>query len=153
MVSVGENAPDFTLMAAQDRSMVTLSEVGKRTILAFYPAAFTGVCSTELCTFTDSMSKLNDADAAIFGISADNVFANKEFAESKGIGFPLLCDVQRAAIDSYGLAISDFGAPGYTASQRAIFIVETDGSISYSWVAENPGMEPNYDEIISFCTN
>ena len=153
MVSVGENAPDFTLMAAQDRSMVTLSEVGKRTILAFYPAAFTGVCSTELCTFTDSMSKLNDADAAIFGISADNVFANKEFAESKGIGFPLLCDVQREAIDSYGLAISDFGAPGFTASQRAIFIVETDGSIAYSWVAENPGMEPNYDEIISFCTN
>ena len=151
MVSVGDAAPDFTLMAAQDRSMVTLSEIGKRVVLAFYPAAFTGVCEAELCNFTDSMGDLNKADAEILGISADNVFANKEFAEAKGIGFPLLCDVQRSAIDAYGLPIHDFGAPGYTASQRAIFIVEPDRTISYSWVAENPGMEPDYDAIVSFC--
>ena len=152
MVSVGDAAPDFTLMAAQDRSMVTLSEIGKRVVLAFYPAAFTGVCSTELCNFTDSLGVLNEADAMILGISADNVFANKEFADAKGIGFPLLCDVQRSAIEAYGLSIHDFGAPGYTASQRAVFIVEPDGAIGYSWVAENPGMEPDYDAVVSFCS-
>ena len=59
MVSVGDIAPDFTLMAAQDRSMVTLSEIGKRTVLAFYPAAFTGVCTTELCTFSESLSLIH----------------------------------------------------------------------------------------------
>ncbi|MBR79443.1 MAG: peroxiredoxin [Euryarchaeota archaeon] len=152
MVSVGDNAPDFTLMTAQDRSMVTLSEIGKRVVLAFYPAAFTGVCAAELCNFTDSMGVLNEADAEILGISADNVFANKEFAEAKGIGFPLLCDVKRLAIEAYGLSIHDFGAPGYTASQRAIFIVEPDGTIGYSWVAENPGIEPDYDAVVSFCS-
>ena len=95
---------------------------------------------------------LNEADAMILGISADNVFANKEFADAKGIGFPLLCDVQRSAIEAYGLSIHDFGAPGYTASQRAVFIVEPDGAIGYSWVAENPGMEPYYDAVVSFCS-
>ena len=153
MISVGEIAPDFTLMVAKDRSMITLSEIGKRTVLAFYPAAFTGVCKSELCTFSDSISSLEGADATILGISADNVFANKEFAESNGIGFPLLCDVGRSAIQSYGLEIHDFGAPGYTASQRAIFVIESNGLVGYSWVAENPGMEPDYGEVINFCTS
>ena len=151
MVSVGDTAPDFTLMAAQDRSMVTLSEIGKRTVLAFYPAAFTGVCTTELCTFSESLGVLGEAEATVLGISADNVFANKQFAEMNDIGFPLLCDVKRTAIGSYGLEISDFGAPGFTACQRAVFVVEKDGTVGYSWLAENPGIEPNYPEVISFC--
>jgi peroxiredoxin len=151
MVSVGEAAPDFTLMA-HDRAMVNLSDYsGKRVVLAFYPAAFTGVCTTELCTFTDSMSSLEGANVAILGISADNVFVNNEFAAASGIGFPLLCDVQRTAIEAYGLAIHDFGAPGFTASQRAVFVVEPDGSVGYVWVAENPGLEPDYDEVVAYC--
>ena len=88
---------------------------------------------------------------AILGISADNVFANNEFAAASGIGFPLLCDVQRTAIEAYGLAIYDFGAPGFTASQRAVFVVEPDGAVGYAWVAENPGLEPDYDEVVAYC--
>ena len=88
-----------------------------------------------------------------FGISADNVFANAEFAKANEIGFPLLCDVNRSAISAYGLEIEDFGAPGYTACQRAVFVIEEDGVIGYAWIAENPGMEPDYDEVISFCSN
>tara|TARA_B100000586_G_scaffold216821_1_gene163831 strand:- start:32 stop:499 length:468 start_codon:yes stop_codon:yes gene_type:complete len=153
MVSVGEAAPNFTLMA-HDKAMVSLSDYSdERVVLAFYPAAFTGVCTTELCTFTDSMSSLEEANATILGISADNVFANGEFAAANGIGFPLLCDVERYAIEAYGLAINDFGAPGYTASQRAVFVVEPDGSTGYVWVAENPGEEPDYDEVIAYCAN
>ena len=150
MVSVGDKAPDFTLMA-YDRSMVTLSEYeGKRVLLAFFPAAFTGVCTKEMCTFSDSMSKLSDFNAMIFGISADNVFANKFFAETNDIQFPLLSDVERKFINSFGVAIENFGAPGFTASQRSIFIVEEDGTIGYVWIADNPGMEPIYSEIIDY---
>tara|TARA_B110000444_G_scaffold60497_1_gene56454 strand:+ start:797 stop:1258 length:462 start_codon:yes stop_codon:yes gene_type:complete len=150
MVSVGDKAPDFTLMA-YDRSMVTLSEYeGKRVLLAFFPAAFTGVCTKEMCTFSDSMSKLSDFNAMIFGISADNVFANKFFAETNDIQFPLLSDVERKVINSFGVAIENFGAPGFTASQRSIFIVEEDGTIGYVWIADNPGMEPIYSEIIDY---
>ena len=150
MLNVGDKAPDFTLMA-YDRSMVTLSEYeGKRVLLAFFPAAFTGVCTKEMCTFSDSMVKLSDFNAMIFGISADNVFANKFFAETNDIQFPLLSDVERKVINSFGVAIENFDAPGFTASQRSIFIVEEDGTIGYVWIADNPGMEPIYSEIIDY---
>lgn len=150
MLNVGDKAPDFTLMA-YDRSMVTLSEhTGNRIILAFYPAAFTGVCTTEICTFSDSLTKLSESDTIIFGISADNVFANKIFAEQNNIKFPLLCDVERTAIKAYGVDIENFGAPGYVASQRSIFVIEEDGSIGYVWIAENPGMEPKYSEVFDY---
>ncbi len=150
MIGVGDIAPNFSLMA-HDRSMVTLDEYkGKRVLLAFFPAAFTGVCTKEMCTFSDSMSKMSKFNALVFGISADNVFANKLFAETNNIKFPLLCDVERTAINLYGVAINNFGAPGYTASQRSIFIVEKDGTIGYVWIAENPGVEPIYSEIIDY---
>ena len=153
MLNVGDKAPDFTLMA-YDRSMVTLSEYeGKRVLLAFFPAAFTGVCTKEMCTFSDSMGKLSDFNAMIFGISADNVFANKFFAETNDIQFPLLSDVERKVINSFGVAIENFGAPGFTASQRSIFIVEEDGTIGYVWIADNPGMEPIYSEIIDYISS
>ena len=150
MLNVGDKAPNFTLMA-YDRSMVTLSEhLGQKVIIAFYPAAFTGVCTTEMCTFSDSLTKFSGINVTIFGISADNVFANKIFAEKNNIKFPLLCDVERTAIKAYGVDIENFGAPGYVASQRSIFIIEEDGSIGYSWIADNPGIEPNYSEVFEY---
>ena len=72
------------------------------------------------------------------------------FAEKNGIEFPLLCDVERIVTKAFGIEIENFGAPGYTASQRSIFIIEEDGSIGYIWIAENPGIEPNYSEIFDY---
>ena len=150
MVSVGDVAPNFTLMA-NDRNMVTLSDsIGNKVILAFYPAAFTGVCTTEMCTFTDSMSKFDGMEVEVFGISVDSIFSNNEFANNNSIGFPLLSDVNREATNSYGVGIS-FVMPGYVASQRSVFVIDEDGRIGYAWVAENPGIEPNYQEIIDYC--
>ena len=146
-------APDFTL-TAHDKSPVTLSDLrGRRTILAFYPAAFTGVCTKEMCTFSDGMASLSSSGASILGISVDSPFSNAAFAEANGIGFPLLSDVHREAVDAYGVALSDFVIPGYTVAQRSIFVVESDGSIGYSWVAENPGMEPDYDAVMAHCAS
>ena len=76
MVSVGDPAPDFTLMA-NDRNMVTLSDsIGNKVVLAFYPSAFTGVCTTEMCTLTDFMSDFDSLEAEVFGISVDSIFSN-----------------------------------------------------------------------------
>jgi peroxiredoxin len=150
MISVGDVAPDFTLMA-NDRTMVTLSEsIGNKVILAFFPAAFTGVCTTEMCTFTDSMTRFGELEVEVFGISVDSIFSNNEFANKNSIGFPLLSDVNREATESYGVGIS-FVMPGYIASQRSVFVIDADGRVGYSWIAENPGIEPNYDEIIEYC--
>ena len=150
MPSVGDMAPDFTL-TAQDKSKVTLSDLrGERVILAFYPAAFTGVCTTEMCTFSEGMASLGDSGVKVFGISVDAPFSNGAFAEKNGISFPLLSDVHREAVNAYGVALNDFVIGGYTVFQRSVFVVEADGTIGYAWVAENPGIEPDYNEIMDF---
>ena len=151
MPSIGDMAPDSTL-TAQDKSSVTLSDMrGSRVILAFYPAAFTGVCTKEMCSFSDGMVSLESSGARVLGISVDSPFSNAAFAEANGITFPLLSDVHREAVEAYGVALGDFVIPGYTVAQRSVFVVETDGSIGYAWVADNPGLEPDYDAVMTHC--
>ena len=151
MPSIGDMAPDFTL-TAHDKSSVTLSDMrGSRVILAFYPAAFTGVCTKEMCSFSDGMVSLESSGARVLGISVDSPFSNAAFAEANGITFPLLSDVHREAVEAYDVTLRDFVIPGYTVAQRSVFVVETDGSIGYAWVADNPGLEPDYDAVMTHC--
>ena len=153
MPSVGDMAPAFTL-TAHDKSSVTLSEMRRgRVILAFYPAAFTGVCTKEMCTFSDGIAGLDSSGVSVLGISVDSPFSNAAFADSNGITFPLLSDVHREAVDAYGIALGDFVIPGYTVAQRSVFVVEPDGSIGYAWVADNPGMEPDYEAVMAHCAS
>ena len=153
MASVGEMAPDFTL-TAQDKSSVTLSEMrGDRVVLAFFPAAFTGVCTKEMCTFSEGMTVLGSGGASVLGISVDSPFSNSSFAEANGISFPLLSDVHREVVNAYDVALGDFVIQGYTVAQRSVFVVEADGSIGYAWVAENPGQEPDYEAVMAHCAS
>src|SRR5256886_16908743 len=102
-VDVGSTAPDFTL-TNQDRQPVTLSaQRGKPVVLAFFPAAFSSVCTKELCTFRDSMARLNQARAQVYGISVDTFFALKAFRDAQGLTFPLLSDFNKQAIRDYGV--------------------------------------------------
>jgi peroxiredoxin len=146
-------APDFTL-TAHDKSSVTLSEMrGGRVVLAFYPAAFTGVCTKEMCTFSDGMARLGSSDSSVLGISVDSPFSNSAFADANGISFPLLSDVHRKTVNAYGVALDDFIISGYTVAQRSVFVVEADGRIGYAWVAENPGQEPDYGAVMAHCAS
>lgn len=150
MVEIGDDAPDFELLD-QDNNLVTGSEhSGKKVILAFFPAAFTGVCTTEMCAFESSLSRLNNAGAVVLGICADSRFANKAFAEGNNLNFRILSDYTRSTIEAYGIALHDFaGMPGYTASERAVFIVDENGDIMWKWVGENPGVQPDYEAVLS----
>lgn len=148
MSLIGKPAPDFTLLNTS-REAVTLSELrGKQVILAFFPAAFTGVCKKELCTFQESLSSLNDANATVLGISVDAPFSNGAFAADNGVTFDILSDYARSAVAAYGVELHDFaGMAGYTASKRAVFVVGADGNVTYEWVGPNPGVEPDYDAV------
>jgi peroxiredoxin len=148
MPDIGSDAPDFTLPDTK-REAVKLSEQrGKNVVLAFYPAAFTGVCEKELCSFRDSLAQFNDLDAAVYGISVDAPFSNAAFADQNKLNFPLLSDYAREAVRAYGIAHDDFaGMSGYTAAKRSVFVVDKEGKLRYAWVADNPGQEPNYDEV------
>jgi peroxiredoxin len=147
-INIGNKAPEFTLFDS-DKKPRSLSEFrGKKTVLAFFPGAFTGVCTKELCTFRDAMSNFNNLNAQVVGISVDSPFANKAFAMQNNLQFPLLSDYTREVCKQYGGVHEDFaGLKGYTASKRAVFIVDANGSVKYAWVSENPGIEPDYDAI------
>ncbi len=147
-VKNGEKAPDFTLID-EDRKPRLLKEFhGKKTVLAFFPGAFTGVCTKEMCTLRDSMSRFNDLNARVVGISVDAPFSNKAFATQNNLQFPILSDYSRAVIKSYGIVQENFaGLTGYQAAKRSVFVLDNAGVVRYTWVSDNPGVEPDYAEI------
>ncbi len=153
MLETGNPAPDFSLHDTS-RELVTLSGLrGKTVVVAFFPAAFTGVCEKELCTFRDSLAALNKVDATVLGICVDAPFANAAFASKNNLNFPILSDYARAAVNAYDVAHDDFaGMTGYTAAKRSVFVVDGAGKLAYTWIAPNPGVEPNYDEVQALVT-
>jgi glutaredoxin-dependent peroxiredoxin len=143
-VSVGSKAPDFTLKN-QDMQDVTLSAgFGKQnTVLAFFPAAFTSVCTKELCAFRDQLAKLNQANAQVYGISVDTPFTQKVFAGQNGLNFPLLSDFNKDVIRAYGVYLDDLvGLKGV--AKRAVFLVDRQGIVRHAEVTPSPGVEPDY---------
>ena len=146
--ALGSVAPDFNLVD-MDMKKRTLTEFrGRKTVLAFYPGAFTSVCKREMCTFRDSLSNLEALDAQVVGISVNDPFSNQAFHEMNMLNFPLLCDYTRKVVDAYGVSLPDFaGLIGYTAAQRSVFVLDREGIIAYKWVADNPGLEPDYGEV------
>ena len=121
---------------------------GKTVVLAFYPGAFTGTCKTEMCSIRDTIADLEDLDAQVFGISVNDPFSNKAFHEENVLTFPLLCDYTREVVKNYGVLLENFaGLMGYSVAQRSVFILDAEGVVKYKWVAENPGIEPDYGEL------
>jgi len=122
--------------------------LGKKTVLAFFPGAFTSVCTKEMYTFRDSMQALTSIQGQVVGISVNDPFTNKAFAETNRLQFPILSDYARETVRRYDVFHNDFaGLKGYTAAKRSVFIVDENGIVRYKWVSEDPGKEPNYEEI------
>jgi len=147
-VDVGSKAPDFTLMS-DDRQPVTLSALrGRPVVLAFFPAAFSSVCTKELCTFRDSLGRLNRADAQVFGISVDTFFTLKAFHDQQQLTFPLLSDFNKQAIRDYGVFNEDMiGLKGI--AKRAVFVIDKDGIVRHREVLEDARNEPDYEKVFS----
>jgi peroxiredoxin len=147
-VDVGMPAPDFTLMN-QDRQPVALSSArGRPVVLAFFPAAFSTTCSKELCTIRDRFSRLNDAQAQVFGISVDSFFALKAFQADQGLTFPLLSDFNKEVIRLYGVFNEDMiGLKGI--AKRAVFVIDREGTVRYREVLEDARLEPDYERVFA----
>jgi peroxiredoxin len=147
-VDVGSKAPDFTLMN-QERQPVTLSQLkGKPVVLAFFPAAFSSVCEKELCTFRDSMTQLNQANAQVLGISTDTFFALKAFHEQQKLTFSLLSDFNKEVIRQYGVFNEDMiGLKGI--AKRAVFVIDKDGVVRHREVLEDARNEPDYQKVLA----
>jgi peroxiredoxin len=141
-VSIGSNAPDFTL-PDQDGQPVTLSaQHGRNVVLAFFPAAFTSVCTKELCTFRDTLSEFNAVDAVVYGISTDTPEKLREFATAERLTFALLSDAGKDVIRKYDVVL-----PPKDIAKRAVFVVDGLGVVRHVEVTETPAFEPDYAKL------
>ena len=147
-IKVGDEAPQFTLPDTNLKQRSLKQFLGKKTVIAFFVGAFTSVCTKEMCAFRDSMARLIDLKAQVIGISVNDPFSNKAFAEKNRLPFPILSDYNRQVIKAYGIETTDFvGLKGYSVAKRSIFIIDKNGVIRYVWTTEDPSVEPDYKEI------
>ena len=147
---IGNTAPSFTLKNTSRENISLADYAGKSVILAFYPGAFTGVCDTEMCSLQDNLSKLNDSNTSVIGISVDSPWSNAEFAKKYNLKFELLSDLDREVVEAYDAKFTGLGGiEGYESANRVVIIIDKEGIVRHRWVAENPGVEPDYDDITS----
>ena len=150
MVTQGEKAPAF-ILPDTERKQRNLQEILKpkgATLLAFFPGAFTSVCTREMCTLRDSMSQFGNMNAQVFAISVNDPWTNKAFADQNKLNFPILSDYLRDVVKTYNVYHQDFGnLKGYTAAKRSVFILDSNGVVTYKWVTEDPSKEPNYEDL------
>ena len=146
-VEVGSKAPDFTLVN-QDRENVMLSNVFRDgpVVLAFFPGAFSGTCTTELCTLRDGMDSFRKLNAKVLGISTDTFFTLKAWQDQKQFGFPLLSDYNKDVIRAYGVVNPDMIGLKNIA-KRAVFVVDKSGTVRYREVLDDARNEPDYAKL------
>jgi peroxiredoxin len=147
-IKVGEKAPGFILPDINLKLRRLREFLGHNVVLAFFVSAFTSICTKEMCAFRDSMARLINLDAQVIGISVNEPFSNKAFAEKNKLVFPILSDYNREVIKLYGIEVTDFaGIKGYTVAKRSIFIVDKNGVVRYVWITDNQAIEPDYHKI------
>ena len=140
-------APDFELMSNKGESIKLSDQLAHGpVVLAFFPLAFTGVCSEEMCEFRDSLAEFNSLNAKVFAISVDSRFALNAFAEKNALEFSLLSDFNKEVSQAYGVQYENFlGLRGV--AKRSVFVVGKDGVVKYRWVSEDAKVKPNQAEV------
>lgn len=146
-IQIGQQAPDFTLRDTE-KNKVTLSEQrGKNVLLLFYPLAFTGTCTAELCSVRDNLAFYNDANAQVYGISVDSLFSNGKFKEEQKLNFPLLSDFNKEASTAYDTIYETFFNDMNGVSKRSAFIIDKEGVVQYAEVLDTATDIPNFEAI------
>ena len=146
-VAIGQKAPDFTLFSS-DLKEVSLSDyAGKKVVIHFFPMAFTGVCTTQLCTMRDSFGFYEGLGAEVLGISVDSPFTLAKFKEDNKYQFPLLSDFNKEVSQAYGAYYDEFVFNLKGVSKRATFVVDENQQLIYAEVLESAGDLPDFDAI------
>ncbi|WP_054951368.1 redoxin domain-containing protein [Numidum massiliense] len=145
-VTVGQQAPDFTLKATGDKETISLADYrGKNVVVLFYPFAFSPVCTDELCGLSDGLSDYSQLGVDIVAISVDSPFANAAFAAEQNIQLPLLSDFNKEVSAAYGVLynLGDFQG----VSKRSAFVVDKNGDVQYAWSSDDPKQLPDFAAI------
>lgn len=149
-IQVGSKAPDFTLKSKTTGTPtdVTLSNnFGKKnTVLLFFPLAFTGVCTSEMCDITAGLKAYQDLNAEVIGVSVDSPFAQEAWAKQEKIGITLASDLNKKTAEAYGVLLPDLAGFGAT-SARAAFVIDKNGVVQYSEQTATPKDLPNFNAV------
>jgi peroxiredoxin len=149
MIQVGQQAPDFTLRDTE-KNKVTLSEYkGKSVLLLFFPLAFTGTCTKELCMTRDNLAAYNDLNTTVFGISVDSLFSLDRYIQDQQLNFTLLSDFNKVASKAYDSLYEHFYNDMDGVAKRSAFVIDANGVVQYAEVLENASEIPNFDAIMA----
>jgi peroxiredoxin len=151
-LKIGDKAPDFRLFSSEKKEVCLADYKGKNLIIHFFPAAFTGTCTKQLCTLRDAINLYHNDTTDVIAIAVDSLFSLAKFKEEQKINFNLLSDFNKVMSKDYGAIYNDwiFGMKGV--SKRAAFVVDKNGTIQYAEVLESAGDLPNFsaiDEVLS----
>jgi len=146
-IEIGQSAPEFALFNTK-KNKVSLSDYkGKNVVLLFFPLAFSGVCTKELCSMRDDMAKYNGMNAAILGVSIDSLFTLGRFKQENLLEFDLLSDFNKEVSAMYECLYESFAFEMRGVSKRSAFVIDADGIIRYAEVLESAGDLPNFEAI------
>ena len=146
-IEIGMPAPAFSLFDSE-KNKVSLSDFqGQNVLLLFFPLAFTGVCTRQLCSVRDNIGHYDNMKAKVLGISVDSLYTLAKFKEEQSYNFPLLSDFNKEVSKQYNSLYETFGFGMKGVSKRSAFIIDKNGIIQYAEVLENAGEIPSFDAI------
>jgi glutaredoxin-dependent peroxiredoxin len=147
MLKIGDKAPAFSLRNSE-KEVVNLKDFkGKNVVLLFFPMAFTGVCTKELCQMRDSLHDYAKLNAQILAVSVDSPFTLEKWKKDEGFNFPLLSDFNKTVSKKYDALYKEFVFGMKGVSKRAAFVIDKKGIIQYAEVLENAGGLPNFEAV------
>lgn len=146
-IQVGDKAPSFKLFSS-DKKEVSLSDYeGKNVVLLFFPLAFTGVCTTELCSMRDNIADYQGLNAEILAVSVDTLFTLDKFKAEQNLNFPLLSDFNKETAVAYGALYEEFVLGMKGVAKRSAFVIDAGGVVRYAEVLDNAGELPNFEAV------
>lgn len=149
-ISVGQKAPDFNLFDTDKNKVSLADQKGSNVVILFFPLAFTGVCTAELCNIRDNIAVYNNTNAKVFGVSVDSLFSLGKFKEEQNLNFPLLSDFNKEASKAFDVLYETFPAfEMQGVSKRSAFVIDKEGVVQYAEICPTPGDLPNFTAIQS----
>ena len=152
-INVGDKAPNFTLRNTEKAEVSLENYKGKNVVLLFFPLAFTGVCTTELCTMRDDIATYSGLNAEILAVSVDSLFTLEQFKKAENYNFTLLSDFNKNVSRAYGSLYEDFVLDMKGVSKRSAFVIDKEGVIKYAEVLESAGDLPNFEAVKNTLNN
>ncbi|MBL7740997.1 MAG: redoxin domain-containing protein [Chitinophagaceae bacterium] len=146
-IAVGSKAPAFKLYNTDRKEISSSDYAGKTIVLQFFPAAFTGVCTAQMCSSRDELSVYNDLGATVFGVSVDMPFSLKVFKEKNNINFDLLSDANKRMIHDYDMYHCNFSCDIKGVAKRGVVVIDKNGIVAYAEETANPGVQVNFSAL------